>query len=809
MTMPDRATVVVIGGGIMGASAVYHLAHEGWTDVLLLEKAEPTSGSTWHAAGQITHSVSSYTLAAMRRYGTQLYARLQDETGVATSWHRTGSFRVAYTPEEVDWLRGQLGVADYAGNAMSWVAPEVIARQQPFYDVSQMLGAVWTPEDGHVDPSGATHALLAGARALGARIRQRTRVLAIERRRDGDLDVRTDAGTVVCAHIVNAAGCYADRVAAMVGLRVPMANALHTYLVTADVAAIAALEHELPVIRDDYVSGYIRQEQRAGLIGIYEQVDAEAAWHDGPAWELEHPLFPADFDRIGHWLERAFERMPVLEPVGIRQVIRGAITHTPDGEALLGPSGVPGFWMACGAQVGIADGPGLGRELARWMVHGETALSVRGYDPRRFGFIPDDGQEYGRIKGVEDYEYRHQTPLPGLERPALRPLHPSSLHDRLADRGAVFTQVYGWERPKWFPGAAGLPQHDRIGFRRVDWFEPVREECRAVRERVGIMELSAFAKFELHGPDAAAVLDRLTTNRLPRVGRIGLTYLLTPTGRLEGEMTVTRLADDGFYLVSAAVGEGKDLQYLSTHIPAGADVQLDVVSRDLGVLVVAGPRSRDLLARCTAAPLDNDAFGWLSVRDIVVCGVAVRALRVGFTGELGWELHVPADRMLAVYDDLTVAGADLGLADVGNHALNSLRMEKAYRTSRDLTHDVDPVEAGLGFFVKRDKGDFVGRDALLARDARPRRWASAYLAIDAADADCIGGEGVYDGGRAVGLVSSGGYGYTTGVSHAFAWVDPDRARPGTRLDVAIVGERRPARVLAEPAYDPKNERLKM
>ena len=809
MTLPDRATVVVVGGGIMGASVLYHLAHEGWTDTLLLEKAEPTSGSTWHAAGQITHSVSGYTLATMRRYGTDLYARLEDETGVSTSWHRTGSFRVAYEPVEVDWLRGQLGVAEYAGNAMEWVGPDVVARHQPLYDVSGIVGAVWTPDDGHVDPSGATNALLAGARAKGAAISRRTRVMGIDRRRDGDLDVRTDGGTVTCAHVVNAAGCYADRVAAMLGRRVPMANALHTYLVTDEVPELDALDHELPVIRDDYVSGYVRQEQRSALIGIYEQEDAEAAWHDGPDWGLEHPLFPADLDRIGPWLTRAFERMPALESVGIRRVVRGAITHTPDGEAMLGPSGVPGFWMACGAQVGLADGPGLGRELARWMVHGETALSVRAYDPRRFDFIPQDRPGYGRLKGLEDYEYRHRTPVPGLERPAQRPLHPSPLYDRLAERGAVFTQVHGWERPKWFPGAAGLPREDRVGFRRVEWFEPVREECRAVRERVGVLELSAFTKVEVRGPDAAAVLDGLTTNRLPRVGRIGLTYLLTPTGRLEGEMTVTRLADDHFYLVSAAAGEGKDLQYLRTHTPPDADLRVDPVSRDLGVLVLAGPRSRELLTRCTDAPLDNESFPWLSTRDLEVCGVPVRALRVGFTGELGWELHLPADRMLPVYDALVRAGADLGVADVGNHALNSLRMEKAYRTSRDMTHDVDPVEAGVEFFVKREKGDFVGRAALLARDSGPRRWASAYLEVDATDADCHGGETVYDGGRAVGLVTSGGYGYTTGAGYAFAWVDPERARPGTVLDIDVVGERRPARVLAEPAYDPKNERLTM
>lgn len=809
MGLPDRADVVVVGGGIVGASVLYHLAHEGVGDPVLLEKAEPTSGSTWHAAGQVTHSVSSHTLAAMRRYATELYAGLEAETGVATSWHGCGSFRVAYRPVEVDWLRGQLGVAAYAGNAMEWVGPDELARHHPFYDVSEVRGAVWTPDDGHVDPSGATHALLSGARACGATVHRHTRVLAITRRRDGGFDVECETGTVSCAHVVNAAGCYADRVAAMVGLSVPMANALHSYLVTDDVPQLACRDTELPVIRDDYVSGYLRQEQDAALIGVYEQVGAEAAWPGGPSWSLEHPLFPADLDRIGPWLERAFERMPLLEEVGIKRVIRGAITHTPDGEPMLGPSGVPGFWMACGAQVGIADGPGLGRELARWMVHGETELSVRAYDARRFGFIPPDRPDYGRLKGLEDYEYRHRTPVPGLERPAERPLHPSPLHDRLAGRGAVFTQVYGWERPKWFPGAAGLPVEDHVAFRRTAWFEPVRGECRAVRERVGLLELSAFTKLELHGPHAAQALDALTTNRLPRVGRIGLTYLLGPTGRVEGEMTVTRLAEDRFYLVSAAVGELKDLEHLRAHLPARCEATVDVRSRELAVLVLAGPLSRELLARCTDDALGNDDFPWLSVRDVVVCDTPVRALRVGFTGELGWELHLRAEDALGVYDGLVAAGADLGLADVGNHALNSLRMEKAYRTSRDLTHDVDPVEAGVEFFVHRGKGDFLGREALLRRDEKPRRWASAYLAVDADDADCTGGEVVLDGDCPVGVVSSGGYGYTTGAGHAFAWVPPHHATPGRELWVDVLGERREARVLPEAAYDPKNERLRM
>jgi dimethylglycine dehydrogenase len=819
MAVPDSARVVIVGGGITGASLLYHLAHEGWTDTLLVEKAELTSGSTWHAAGQVTHSVSSYTLAHFRKYACELYAALEDETGVATTWHRSGSFRVAYEPVEVDWLRGQLGVAEYVGNEMEWVDKAFIAERHPFYDVDQIVGAVWTPNDGHVDPTGATNALVAGARAKGARISRRNRVVEIDRRGDGSFDVVTEQGTVHAEHVVNAAGCYAHQVAQMVGLSVPMANALHSYLITDAVPEFAELDHELPVVRDDYLSGYVRQEQQAGLIGIYEQVDAEAAWHDGPDWSLENPLFPADFDRIGFWLARAFERVPILEPLGIKQVIRGAIAHTPDGEPLFGPSGIPNFWQLVGVQVGIADGPGLGRELARWMVHGETDVSVRAYDARRFGFVePDDAMRYGRVKGCEDYEYRHQTPVPGLEHPAERPYRRHPLIERFHDRGAVFMQVYGWERPKWFPGAAGLPQEDAVAFRHTDWFEPVREECRAVRERVAILDSTAFAKFDLVGPDAARVLDHLTTNTVPNQGRIGLTYTLTPTGRLEGEMTAARLDADHLYLVSAAIGEQKDRQYFEAHWPAGADAELRVVSGDLGVITLAGPRSRDLLARVTDADLSNEAFRWLAARRITVAGVEARALRVGFVGELGWELHLPTADLGTVYDVLWDAGRDLGVANAGNHALDSLRMEKRYMISRDLTHDVGPDEAGLQPFVKIDhpgKGDFVGREALVARRVtaesgeRPYRWQLTYLAVDTDVADVHGSDAVYHHGRPIGLVTTGAHGYTVGHGLAFAYLAPEHATPGTELEVRVLGDFRPARVLAEPVYDPTSARLRM
>ena len=809
---------MIIGGGICGASALYHLAHEGWTDTVLVEKAELTTGSTWHAAGQVTHSVSSYALAEFRRYACELYASLEAESGVATSWHRSGSLRVAYHAEEVDWLKAQLGPAECVSNAMEWVDPRRIAELHPFYAIDGLLGAVHTPDDGHVDPAGAANAMVRAARNLGAAVSRRNRVLGIRRRRDGSFDVDTEHGTVHAEHVVNAAGCYAPRVARMVGLDVPIANVLHTYLLTEPVPEFAELDRELPVVRDDYVSGYLRQEQQSGLIGIYEQTGAQAVWHgaDDPDWSLESPLFDADYDRVGLWLGRAFERMPVLEPLGIKQVICGAISYPPDGEPLLGPSGLPNFWQMVGVQVGIADGPGLGRELARWMAHGTTGVSVRAYDARRLGYIhPRDVAGYGRIKGTEDHQYRHQTPLPSLERPAGRPYRTTPLYERLHSKGAVFTQVYGWERPKWFPATAGLPPHDMVSFRHTDWFDMVAEECRAVRERVGILDSSAFAKFDLVGRDAAAVLDRVTTNRIPAVGRIGLTYLLTPQARIEGELTATRLATDHFYLVSAAAGEGKDREFFETHWPDGADAQLVTRSMDLGVLTVTGPAARRLLAQVTGTDLSNEGFGWLRGRLITVAGVPnVRALRVGFTGELGWELHMPVEDLATVYDALWAAGEQYGAADAGSHALDSLRMEKGYLTSRELTHDVNPDEAGLQRFVKPDKGDFVGRDALLSRRARaasgdePYRWRIACLAVDTTDADVHAADGVYGGGRAVGMVTSGAFGFHVRKGLAFAYLAPEHAEPGTALEVRVVGEMRPARVLGEAVHDPSNTRLR-
>jgi len=810
--MRSHARVVVVGGGMMGAGLLYHLAKEGWSDALLVEKAELTSGSTWHAAGQCTHSVSGYSLAKIHDYGIRLYPQLEAETGQSVSWHRSGSLRVAYRDVEVDWIRSQLGVARYVGYPMELVGPAEIARLHPFYDTTGIRAAAYTPDDGHLDPAGACQALAKGARQMGAGVVRRNRVLAIRRRgrggASGEWEVVTEQGSVVCEHVVNAAGCYASQVGAMAGVAVPVANVLHHYLVTDTVPEFAARDTELPVVRDDGFSGYVRQEQQSGLIGIYEQEGATAAWRDGCPWEAEHELFEADLDAIGPWLERALARVPVLAERGIKRIVRGAITHTPDGHMLLGPApGLENFWLACGAQIGIAWGAGAGRYLAHWIVHGAPEINLRPFDPRRFG--PWADARYVVAKSTEDYEFRHRTPVPGLERPAARPVRASALFDRLCERGAVHTQIAGWERPKWFV-PAGAAREDVAGFRRVEWFDTVGEECRAVRERVGLFDLSAFAKIEVRGAGAAEFLDRLLANRLPRRdGGMALAHMLTGGGCFETEVTVTRLAPDRYYLVSSALGEIKDVDWLIHHRRPGEQVEIENVSDAFGCLMIAGPRSRDLLARGTNADLGNDAFRWLTAQEIAVLGASCRALRVSYTGELGWELHVPMERMPAVYDGLASAGTDLGVADFGSHALNSLRMEKAYRGGTELTQEVGPVEADMMRFVALDKGDFLGRDAVRERcggNGAPARWRLAYLEVDATVADCMGGEAVLAADRPVGLACSGGYGYATGKSLAFAYVAPEHAAAGSALEVLVLGDPRPARVLADAAWDPASER---
>ncbi len=801
---PAQARVVIVGGGVMGVGLAYHLAHEGWgPEVVLLEKGELTSGSTWHAAGQITQSTSSFSLGKCVAYNIGLYSGgLEAETGQAVTWHGCGSFRLAYDADEMDWLRHTLSVGRALGFNMELVAPDRVAELHPFYNLDGVLGALHTPDDGHVDPSGVTMAMAAGARALGVRIIRRCRATNITRGASGDWVIATEQGTITCEHVVNAGGTYARQMGEWSGLQLPMTSMTHHYFVTEPVPEFETLERELPVIRDDRkVSGYIRMEQKRGLIGIYEKADPNAVWVDACPWEYENWLFPADYDRVLPWLEESLNRMPVLAERGIQREVHGAISHPPDGNPLIGPApGVQNYWCCCGTQIGIGWGPGLTRELARWMVHGAADISMRDYDPRRFGAYADKAWQV--VKAKEDYCLRHEIPFPHFNRLAGRPVRPSPLYDLLKSRGAVHEEVYGFERPRWF-ARDGVAAQDHYGFGRTVVHDIVAQECRAVRETAGLMDISAFAKVEVAGPGAAALLDRLVANRLPKKpGGIALTHMLNRAGRIELETTVVRLEEDRYYLVCAAFFEQRLLDHLARE-RRGEDVHIRALSEDWGALALNGPRARDILSAYTTADLTNAGFRWLSAREIPVAGHAVQALRLSYAGELGWELHMPRAAMVDVYNALWQAGAGLGLADYGSFAMNALRLEKGFKGAAELTNEVTLAEADVLRFARRDKA-YLGRDQSL--DA-PMRWVCAYLQI-APDGhhDGHGGEAVLWQGRRVGSTSSVAFGHTVGKILAFAYVTPEAAVPGTALEVIIAGCKRAARVLAEPAHDPQTLR---
>ena len=805
--MKAHARVVIVGGGIMGASLLYHLAELGWTDTLLIEKDELTSGSTWHAAGQCPNITGSYNLAKMHAYSNQLYPRLEAITGQYVSWHASGGIRLATDARELAWFRYIHGYARAIGFNMEIIGPEEIRRLNPFLTTDGVIAGAYTTDDGHADPAGLCNAMAIGARNMGASIARKTRVVGIDPLENGEWRVRTDQGDVTAEIVVNAAGCYARQVGQMVGLDTPITNMEHHYIVTDPIPAFIERDVEIPVMRDPYMSGYFRQEQNSGLIGVYENIGLREAWapKGTPEWESTAELFGGDLDRISFWLERAIERMPIFGEVGIRRVINGAIPHTPDGGPLLGPApGLRNFWMCCGTSFGIAQGGGAGKYLAQWMVAGDAEINMTEFDPRRYGPYAD--QAYSRAKVFLDYRMTFTTRLPGEEEPDGRPNRVSPLHERLVAQGAVHAETFGWERPKWFSrdGRAEVS-----GYGRTNVFEVVAEEVRAVAERVGVLDLTGFAKFDVSGPDAEAFLNRICANAMPRkAGGIGLVHPLSRGGRIAGEMTVTRFADDRFYCLSAAAAELRDLDLMTQSRLPGEQVVIANVTQDRGVLVVSGPRSRELLATLTDADLSNAGFRWLSGQEIDLAGHRVRALRVSYVGELGWELHPLMDAMAPLYDAVWQAGQAFGIANYGLYAVNSMRIEKGYKAwGNELTNELTMAEADMGRFINLKKDDFVGKAATLSAPERPLRIV--YCEMDAADADARGAEPVLMGECCIGLTTSGGYGHRVNKSLLFACVDPAFAAPGSRFDIYVQGQRRAATVLAHSAYDPDNLTMKV
>jgi dimethylglycine dehydrogenase len=691
---------------------------------------------------------------------------------------------------------------------MEIIGPEEIRRLNPFVDTSGVIAGAWTLDDGHVDPAGCCNAMAIAARNMGATIVRYNRVTGINPLANGEWEVVTEQGNIICEHVVNAGGCYAARIGAWVGVNVPIINLKHQYLVTEPIQEFIDHDHEIPVMRDPYCNAYYRQEQNSGLIGIYERSNTREAWLEsgGQAWEATNELFAPEYDPIMPWLERVMERMPIFANAGVIRVVNGASPRTPDHNPLIGPAaGLRNFWLSCGASIGIAQGAGAGKYLAQLMVHGETEINMVRVDPRRFGSYA--GKEYNSAKAHQGYKFMYVLHLPGEERPAGRPARASPLYDKLEDKGCVHMEVAGWERPKWFSLDG---REEEYGFRHNNVFDVVAAECQAVRERVGVRDLSSFAKYDVTGPDAEAFLNRLFANRVARRdGRIVLAHALSDSGRIESEFTITRLADDRFYLLSAAVAELRDLDLLNQGKREEENIAITNVTDDYGALIVVGPRSRDLLEKIIDADLSNDRFPWLTGKEIVLAGVPMRALRINYVGELGWELHMPMGHLETVYDAVWAGGEALGIVDFGSYAVNSLRLEKAYAGwGVELTNEITMIEAGMERFVKFDKGDFVGRQALLQRKQERIHTRLVYVEVAAGDADVRGGEPLFAGEKAIGVTTSGGYGHTVKKSLAFAFADPGFASPGSTFEVEILGKRHQATVLPEPAYDPKNVRLR-
>lgn len=804
MTMD--AQVLIIGGGAMGVSLMYHLVKAGWKDVVLTEKNDLTHGSTWHAAGLCTHFAHNPTIQELRATSVRLYRDiLPAETGESCGFHRSGAMRITSNPDRMDEFSHVAGLSKFTGYELRLLtSPEEVAALHPLARTEGILGGIYEPDDGHVDPTLATNAMAKVARRNGATILRYNPVSAIRREGDHWL-VETAKERIRARHIVNAAGTWGWEIGKMMGVNVPSVPILHQYLVTETIPAvasrIAAGLPELPMIRDPEESWYVRQERDGLILGPYEK-DAQPWSIDGvpPAFGAE--LMPPDLDRVEPIIAAAMARLPALETGGVKSVVNGPITFTPDANPLIGPAhGVPNAWLLTGSSMGVMEGGGSGWFLAHWMTHGAPPMDALAVDSRRFGAWAD--RDYRVKKAIECFGLQFGVHYPFEERPAARNKRRSPLHDRLLARGAVMGVAHGAERPNWFSDHVGdeaVPT-----FRRANWFSPVAREVQIVSRAAGLADLSVFSKFEVTGPQARAFVDSLGANRPPKTGQIGLTHVLTPAGGTASEFTVSALAEDRFYLTSAAAAEEMDEDLLTAR-SVGFAVTISNVTDSLGVLGLMGPRARDILSGLTDADL-GAAFPWLSVREITLAGVAVRALRVSYVGELGWELHVARTDLPTLFDALEAAGKPHGMGLFGAHSMNSMRLEKGYRAwGADFTTERTPAESGAGDLVRPEGRSFVGRDALVQRMAADTRWEMVLLSIDTDQTDPFYSHSVFHAGKPVGVVTSGGWGHRTGKALALAYLRTRGLREG--LSVEILGSRRPAQVLDQPPFDPTNERMK-
>lgn len=802
--MRSHARVAVIGGGVVGCSVLYHLTKLGWQDVVLLERDELTSGSTWHAAGGMHTLNSDPNVAKLQDYTIRLYQEIEAISGQSCGIHLVGGLMLAGTPERLDFLKTAQARNRYLGLESELISIEEAARLLPLIEPKHFLGALWDPYEGHVDPSGVTQAYAKAAQKGGAEIFRFTPVTGLKSLADGWL-VTTPKGEIRAEIVVNAGGLWAREVGRLIGLELPVLAMEHHYLITDDLPEVAARAEELPGCIDFEGELYMRQEGKGLLLGTYEQACRPWSERSTPA-DFSHELLVPDLDRIAPSLEVAFEHFPVLAEAGIKRVINGPFTFAPDGNPLVGPiAGLKDFYVACGVMAGFSQGGGVGLTLAQWIVEGDPGMDVFAMDVARFGAFAT--RTYTNAKVQENYRRRFSITFPNEELPAARPLRTTPVHDRLQARGAVFGASYGLEHALWF-APQGTPPHETPTFRRSNAHDPVGDECRAVREQVGLLEIANYAKYEVVGAGAEAWLSGLLANHLPAPGRMVLSPMLSPNGRLMGDFTLARLADDRFMIFGSGVAEAFHMRWFEARLPARG-VTVRPLASHLGGFAIAGPLARKLLARVTTEDVSGEAFRFFSVRRMAIGLAPALVARVSFTGELGYEVYLEAAYQAPVYDALVRAGEDLGLSHFGGRALHSLRLEKSFGAwLREYTPDYTPFQAGLGRFIDWRTGDFVGRDAAQKLRDQPASHDLTTLVVDAQGADAVGDEPVLSDDRVVGFVTSGGYGHVVGKSIALAYLEPALVRPDATLAVEILGDPRPARVAPEPLYDPTGARMR-
>ena len=810
--MKSKSKVVVVGGGVVGVSALYHLAKKGWNDVVLVERKELTSGSTWHAAGLLPLFNMSYSVGQLHKYAVKLYKTLEEETGQEVGFSVVSNIRLATTQDRMDEYHQYAAVAKTIGVKVNFLTPDQVKEIWPLCNTEGLIGAIQHPEDGYIQPADLTQALAKGARDKGAEIYRNTNVTGIKQLENEMWVVETDKGNIECEHVISCTGNFARQTGKMVGLEIPVIPVEHQYIVTEPHPEIQKRKEqglpEMGVLRDSDSSWYMREERGGLILGPYEK-GAPACYLDGPSHNSEFELFQEDLERLEPHIESAIHRVPVFGEVGVKKVYNGAICYTPDGSPIVGPAwGLKNFWINEGHSFGITAAGGAGWQLAEWIVDGEPTIDMLGVDPRRFGDYAT--QSYLVEKNEEAYANVFTVHYPDEEREAARPLRQAPCYDRLKNLGGVFGQKFGWERANWF-APKGVEQKDDWSFRRSSWFKHVGNECENVQNNVGILDMTAFAKCRISGPGAKDFLDYLVANKLPQKnGRVNLCHALNTRGGVHSEFTIAKESDESYYLVSAGAFQRLDHDWIKKWMPKDRSVSFENLTNSLGVLVVAGPKSRDLLNKISNADFSNEAFPWLSARKIDVGLAPSIAMRMNFVGELGWELHHPIEYQNHIFDKLMAAGEEFGVKPFGIRAMDSLRIEKTYKlVGTEMSIEYAAFESGLDRFVHLNKGNFIGRDALVKWQQEGFDNKMVTLEVhDVTDADPLGNNAVYKDGEVIGRATGGNYGFRVKKSLAIAMVKPEYSNIGTELEMDILDKKHTVTVIEDSPYDPMNEKIR-